>query len=332
MHPKNFALFILLIFLGISLFQISQKSKTPVFKCAPSDYGCYESYYSNLVKNEGIKETFNDLKKRYATDNFVKTDCHSLTHVIGRAASLMFKTPAEAFVYGDNFCSSGYYHGVMEGIAAKMGRAKLLANLNSVCSDIQGKSSYNLDYYNCIHGLGHGLMVITNDKLFESLNYCNTLIGDWEQKSCASGIFMENIIADGINHTTKFLKNDDLLYPCDQTPEKYKGTCYLMQSSYILRQENYDFVKTFDICSQADKYAVNCYQSLGRDTSGFTISDINSTKNICLLGKNPDQKLGCLIGAAEDFKYYFHGESQAKALCNSVDDQNLRSSCLNGLY
>ena len=88
-----------------------------------------------------------------------------------------------------------------------------------------------------------------------------------------------------------------------------------MQSSYILRQNNFDFEKTFKDCSEADNYKTQCYQSLGRDASGFTISNIAKTKEICLIGKNYEQQLGCFIGAAKDFKYYFHDDSEAKKLC-----------------
>lgn len=321
---------ILSILIALTAIFLSKIPKNGVeFRCTPSDYQCYEDYYSQIVKVKGIKEAFNDLKTRYKTDNIVKETCHPLTHAIGRAASLKFKTPGEAFVYGDNFCSSGYYHGVLEGIAAKMGRDKLLANLNSICNDIQGKSSYSLDYYNCVHGLGHGIMAITDDELFQSLDYCDKLTGDWEQKSCASGVFMENIVIDGINHQTKYLKTDDLLYPCDFSPEKYKGTCYLMQSSYILRVTGFNFPKTFETCAKAEGNHKNeCYLSLGRDVSGFTISNVEGTKKLCFMGQSYDQKLDCIIGAVRDFKYYFHNNKEAIKLCNSLTDQAMRKDCL----
>lgn len=328
MAPKNLILLITIIFAAIYL-SFAKPSKNIELKCGPTDYKCYENYYSQIVKNIGVKTAFDDLKDRYNKDNFAKAFCHPLVHAIGRAASEKFKTPGEAFVYGDNFCSSGYYHGVLEGIAGRMGRDTLLANLNSVCTDIRGKKVYSLDYYNCVHGLGHGLMAITDDELFESLKDCEKLTGDWEQKSCASGVFMENIVVDGLNHQTKYLKKDNLLYPCNQTSEKFKSTCYLMQSSYILQQSSFSFEKTFEICSQAEtNYKSKCYQSLGRDASGFTTSDLSKTKDICLLGKNFDQKLGCMIGAAKDFKYYFGNETQAKKLCESAQDQLLIQPCL----
>lgn len=328
-NPSKLFLLTIIILVGVFAFVRKNTEVSLKFKCESQNYKCYEDYYSQVVKVKGIKAAFDDLKTRYNSDNLTKEFCHPITHAIGRAASEKFKTPAEAFIYGDNFCSSGYYHGVLEGIAAKMGRDKLLTNLNSVCSDIKGKASYSLDYYNCVHGLGHGLMAITDDELFQSLDYCDKLNGDWEQKSCASGVFMENIVVDGINHKTKYLKPDDLLYPCDRAPEKFKSPCYLMQSSYILTQNGFNLAKTFYICSLAEvNHKIECYQSLGRDISGAAISDIGKTKESCMLGKDFDQKLGCLVGAARDFNYYFHDNKKGDELCKAVDDVNLKKECL----
>lgn len=327
--PKYLLLFIAGTLFITLLLSTQQALKTVNFNCSTLDYKCYENYYSALVKTQEVKEAFNDLKLRYENDPFAKMMCHPLVHALGRAASLKLATTSEAFAQGDNFCSSGYFHGVLEGVTGKIGRQKILESLNNICRDFRVKNVYSLDYYNCVHGLGHGLMAITDDELFVSLDYCEKLNGDWEQKSCASGVFMENIVADGINHKTKYLKNDDLLYPCNQSPEKLKESCYLMQSSYILRQNRLDFKKTFDVCESAGKpYNHKCYQSLGRDASGFTISDISSTKNICLLGKDFDQILGCFIGAAKDFKYYFGDNIKASKLCESSENPSITKDCL----
>lgn len=327
---KPLLIFVILL-LGINALSLTKKIvETVNFNCTISNYSCYENYYTDLVKKQGIKNAFDDLRMRYQKDSFVKSVCHPLVHVLGRTATEKLKTPSEAFKEGDNFCSSGYYHGVLEGIASKLGRQNLLAKLDSICTDIKGKNVHSIDYYNCVHGLGHGLMAITDDELFESLNYCDRLTGRWEQLSCGGGVFMENIIADGITgHKTKYLKANDLLYPCNETPEKYIGSCYLMQSSYILKTNGFNFEKTFETCSRAEGiYKNSCYASLGRDVSGFTISDTQATARICLLGKNQEQKLGCLQGAARDFVYYFSSDKRAKELCNSLEDPYLKKGCL----
>ncbi len=250
--------------------------------CGGSDsanFDCYESYYAKLVKEKGIAAAFDDLKAKYKTTSYVIAQCHPLTHVIGRVAALGFNDPAEAFVKGDGFCWSGYYHGVMEGVIEKRGLKNALNNLNDICANIEGKERYSFDYYNCVHGLGHGLMANTEDELFNSLLYCNKLTGSWEQQSCWSGAFMENVIVDGLNHKTKYLIPSKPLYPCTVLKKKYKSTCYLMQTSYVLKITGGDFVKTFNWCKKADAGFENtCYESLGRDASGRSSSNVAVTK------------------------------------------------------
>ena len=90
-----------------------------------NNFDCYSNYYDNLTKTAGIQSTFIDLKERFNTDTYVKTQCHQLIHTIGNVAAENFETISEAFAKGDNFCWSGYYHGVMEGYIAKIGSKNL---------------------------------------------------------------------------------------------------------------------------------------------------------------------------------------------------------------
>ena len=62
---------------------------------------------------------------------------------------------------------------------------------------------------------------------------------------------MENIIADEVNHKAKYLSNDDPQYPCSIVADKYKGTCYLMQTSRMLTLAGGDFAKVFKECDDA---------------------------------------------------------------------------------
>jgi hypothetical protein len=259
------------------------------------------------------------LRTRYPINGYVSSQCHPLTHVIGRTAALTAKNVSDAYTQGDSFCWSGYYHGVLEGIIGKIGSKNLPAQIDTICADIPGKKSYSFDYYNCVHGLGHGVMAISDDALFDSLTMCDNLTGNWEQLSCASGAFMENVIVDNKNHFTKYLNPSDPTYPCYASPDKYKNTCYLMQTSYMLKVSKNDFAKVFDECSQVEEaYRNTCYQSLGRDVSGQSISNVATTKQNCSLGKDLTQKSNCIIGASKDFISYYHSDVQAKELCASL--------------
>lgn len=163
----------------------------------------------------------------------------------------------------------------------------LTKEINSICSNIKGKESYSFDYYNCVHGIGHGIMYINDNELFQSLKICDNLTGYWEQSSCYGGVFMENIITDNKNHFTKYLKKDNTFYPCNAVEEKYAYQCYLIHASIILNAVDWDFSKGFELCSQIDdKFQDTCYQSLGREASGFTLSNSIKTREVCMLGKD----------------------------------------------
>ena len=289
-------------------------------------FGCYEDYYKILVADKGVAAAFTDLKARYAGNGYIKSQCHPITHVIGNWAVELYPDVGQAYIEGDSFCWSGYYHGVMEGIIGKISRPALPAKMDGICDTIPGKLAYSFDYYNCVHGLGHGVMAITQDELFESLTLCDNLVGGWEQSSCHGGVFMENIIIDNKNHFTKYLKPEEALYPCTAVEDRYKGTCYLMQTSYMLKVTNSDFSKVFDLCSQVGNFAATCYQSLGRDASGRSISNVEATKSSCSLGKDYDQKSNCIVGAVKDFVSYHHSDVQAKQLCAALET-DLQSTC-----
>ncbi len=295
----------------------------------PNDYDCYKTYYENLVKNFGVAQAFVELKTEYQTKTYVQSECHAITHVIGQAAADLYDKVSEAYAQGDEFCASGYYHGVMESIIYKMGRNDLPNQLNNLCADIPGKERYSLGYYNCNHGLGHGLMGFTNNELFESLKLCDKLNGQWEKSSCYSGGFMENVIADFRNHFTKYLRPENPMYPCTDVDSQYKMPCYLIQSSYVLRLAGGDFKKVFEACEKIETdYRATCFQSLGRDASGTAVSDINITKTRCDMGKDYFEQSNCVIGAVKDVVWHFHSLSDGENFCNalSADLQDICNS------
>ena len=139
---------------------------------------------------------------------------------------------------------------------------------------------------------------------------------------------MENVIVDNKYHNAKYLKSSDPLYPCNAAAEQYKDTCYLMQTSYMLTVVNGSFSRVFELCASAEeKYRSTCYQSLGRDASGRSSSNVSQTKAWCQLGTDLNQKQNCAIGAVKDFISYFHADTQAKQLCAAFDDAQVRETC-----
>ena len=284
--------------------------------------GCYEQHYRAIVDRQGVAAAFADLKAGYAADAQMQRLCHAITHAIGQAAVRKYSGVAEAFRYGDNACGSGYYHGVLQGVALTLGRTRLLSDLDAVCAGVPGKERKSLDYFNCVHGLGHAIMAVTDDDLFEALRDCDGLTGPMEQNACANGVFMENLIVDGAHggHYSKYLKPSEPLYPCSAVGEKYKTECFDMQTSYALGVERGDFAKVFALCADVGvPYRAACYQSLGRDAATISLNQVPGTVARCALGTDREQQANCVVGAVLDFVYYYHSDGQANQLCAAVD-------------
>jgi|GEM_PF-1596189 len=291
---------------------------------------CFDAYVRERTKEDGVQAAFTDLKVLYDVSPTVQSYCHPLAHAIGHAAVDKYPTVAEAFEHGNSFCWSGYYHGVMEQIMENMGES-FVSKIDTICADIPGKAQYSFSYYNCVHGMGHGLMDVEGDDLFKSLKMCDKLTGAWEDQSCYSGVFMQNVINDGLAFHSANLKPDDTVYPCNAVDTPYKDQCYLMQTSYMLKINGYDFKKTFDICANVDKgFSVTCYRSLGRDASGSSVSDLQKTHDTCLLGNDYTQQSECIVGAVKDFISYYHGIDKANLLCQSLNDPKQTQQALEG--
>ena len=292
-------------------------------------FPCSKKHFALLTQHVGIKPALEALKEEYAKNPEIVSDCHQLSHTVGNTAVDHYEgNIAKAFLDGDSFCWSGYYHGVVERAIARIGEAQFIAHADSMCAAIPGKERYSFDYYNCVHGLGHGIMSATENDLFHSLAVCDNLSGDWERRSCYGGTFMENIMVDNRNEKTKFLKRDDLMYPCDAVAVAYKEQCYLMQTSYALSKNGYDFKHTFELCSKVDvAFRDTCTQSIGRDASGNSVSDIARTVEKCSLALDDNQEKNCIVGAVKDFISYYHGGDKSQTLCFAFPER-FQANCL----
>src|SRR6266699_2043936 len=79
--------------------------------------------------------------------------------------------------YEERYRSIVAAQGVAEAFALTLGREKLLSDLDAVCAAVPGKQRKSLDYFNCVHGLGHAIMAVRTDELFDALHDCDGLTG-----------------------------------------------------------------------------------------------------------------------------------------------------------
>lgn len=65
-----------------------------------SDYACFQERYQSLVRGSGVEAAFAELKDEYTNNEFVKAQCHQMTHVIGRAAAALYGDVSSTFEQG----------------------------------------------------------------------------------------------------------------------------------------------------------------------------------------------------------------------------------------
>lgn len=289
-----------------------------------NSFTCYGKYYAQLTFDAGTDAAFADMQKAYEADPTVKSQCHQLAHIVGRTAYEKYGSLEESYRRGNNFCWSGFYHGAIEQAATDLGQAKIRQAAPTICQDFANKQKYSFDHFNCVHGLGHGLMAVNNYQLPDALENCDALEDNWEQSSCYGGVFMESVmVAARGDGSGQWFKPDQPLYPCTLVKTRYKEQCYLMQSSYVLQHNGYDFAKTFQECAKADTgFDTTCYRSVGRDASGSTVSDVAGTINNCSKAQNQNALYNCMIGAERDFVSYYHGTAKAEELCQAFGRLN----------
>jgi hypothetical protein len=183
--------------------------------------------------------------------------------------------------------------------------------------------------YQCVHGVGHGLMIQTGLDLPRSLEHCDRLETEWEQTSCDGGVFMENFNTSyGVK--SRYVKDDDLLYPCNGVEERHKLYCYLQITDRVLGATGYDWKRAADLCTTAERaWRATCFQSFGRNASGVARLDQARLLRFCAIPARAWQG-DCVFGAVRDIASIDAGGARALRFCSAVAER-LQARCYYGL-
>jgi hypothetical protein len=298
-----------------------------------SDQKCYEQAFGNLTYYQGPKRAIALFDEKQRTEQAIESGCHRIAHVMGAAALTRYKGDvSRAFAEGTSTCWSGYYHGILErSLAGAQTKEDFAAVSRRVCRGKVVHSSQFL-YYQCVHGLGHGVMIQSGYNLPFSLSICERLQTTWDQTSCDGGVFMENV--NGATTTiygfkSPWLKDKDLIFPCDAVKERHKLYCYLMVTSRILQANGYDWAATAKICAGVERdWRATCFQSYGRDASGDSRGDPNRIVALC--GETDSFMAECVYGASRDLTAQDTGGKRAATMCNTAPKWT-RAKCFYGI-
>ena len=233
----------------------------------------------------------------------VRDDCHTIAHWIGSATLSHYRgDAAKAMAHGSMICGSGFYHGIVDVRAPDDADAGATGSqMKDMCSEPAVRKTTFLRYQ-CVHGLGHGLMIFSGDNLPWSLRMCDVLRGSWSQQSCSGGVFMQNFNLPSrmAPIQSRFVRRRDVLYPCDWVRTKYKYYCYLQVTEHVLYATHYDWKRTASTCAKAAApWDSVCFQSYGRDASAAARYRPVVAYKYC--GLSSSYLADCIYGVARDF-------------------------------
>lgn len=282
------------------------------------------------VNEEGLPAALQNLRAAADADTGIARAAHDIVHMLGRHAYDVYASPGDAFGSCTADFESGCYHGVLEGFLTSHSDITSI-NADDVCT-AAAASPDNVDqHFQCLHGLGHGIMSVVDEDLFEALRFCDGMSVEWERTSCHGGVFMENIVraqaAARGGESSDLVRSDDLLYPCSSLGEIYLTACYQMQGSIILWFNGFDFGAASETCLEAPRgFITTCHQGLGREVFGATVRSGSggipeeNREALQLCAKMAVAYRGeCSVAVARSLLNVDGGTSEAIDLCSRVD-------------
>jgi hypothetical protein len=265
-----------------------------------------------ILRREGLGAALDSLEQRAARDSIVLRGAHQMAHALGRDAVARHGGDATVIRECRPTFASGCYHGVVEAALKTAGRIDM-AQLERLCVSIDGLDGPG-PRYECLHGLGHGVLGALDHDLEAALHRCDALSNSRYAGSCRSGVFMEAITAElgppmlhgmhahAAGHEqaaarTLAIDPSNPYSPCVAFHDPYAKACWLFQGFVILRANDFDAGRALHICDGApDGRAARCYESVGHQVTGLFQHD-----NAWILGQcaKGDPALGarCAGGA-----------------------------------
>jgi hypothetical protein len=292
-------------------------------------------------------------------DPDIRARGHDFTHVVGINAWKPGRDVGSVYEACTPLFQSGCYHGVVQAWLDINGADS--ANVANLCDLIPVTRSNLWLRFQCVHGLGHGLVQARSLHLRQALEGCDWLFDSWDEESCYGGAFMEFIVAGrGQSHhrhgsaeadtaapadehaghgdhahgdppapaDTFAIRNPvDPLYPCSVLDTRYQRACYGMQAGIIIEITGADFGRIAAACNDAPvPMRPACYQGVGTYVSGFTVRDANRSIELCSLG-NPAYRAWCFVGVVKNFIDVTADPQDGFDFCRLLTDDAIGVSC-----
>ena len=263
--------------------------------CAAEDLDCLAQAYGNIAFVDGPSAAFAAIAADDRGD--IALSCHRIVHRIGAAALARDpERPGVAIAAGQSDCSSGYYHGVMQHVFLGLEEqtATAIASAGAeICNDPLIRRE-RFTQMNCLHGIGHGALIVTEYDLADGLAICAAISDPWSREWCYSGVYMENVLP-AYGTTSVWIDEQDPAFPCTAvTDAQGKGSCYQSLAISALTASGGDFAGPATACAAAESaYRFICYAAMGSQVNLAA----SATEIAAACGLAGDYLPTCIYGA-----------------------------------
>lgn len=292
---------------------------------------CLEQAFGNLAYRTSGKAALARMARDGATETEISAGCHRIAHTVGAAVLAREDgNTGAALADGDSTCWSGFYHGLLERALAPARSTTELASLIKTLCDPADQDWPPFTHYQCLHGLGHGLMLRTGYALDPSLEMCTQLADQWSRQSCDGGVFMESFSPSLRDEPPPF-DADDPLAPCPRVAEGHKLYCYLQVADNLVRGTSYDWARVASACDTEANltWRAICFQGYGRQASGNNYGRPASVAELCTVAGSTGES-DCVYGAARDIASNAASGVPAARFCRLLAPQ-LTPRCFEGV-
>jgi hypothetical protein len=154
---------------------------------------CFEEILLALVLRNRVRLAMTTLEVLSARVPQLVARGHDYTHVVGINAWSPGEDVGAVYEACTGLFQSGCYHGVVQAYLDANGADS--AVVAGLCDLIPSAHTNMWLRFQCVHGLGHGLVQAKQLHLRRALEGCDWLFSSWDAESCYGGAFMEFIVA-----------------------------------------------------------------------------------------------------------------------------------------
>jgi hypothetical protein len=279
----------------------------------PDSYAQQKERFQTVVYKEGPAEALAKLEKESSDDPKTLALCHDLLHGIGGAAYEKTSSVGSALSFNNSFCNSGYIHGVFESYFVRA--QPTTEDLASLCSPFMQESHF--EQWQCLHGMGHGFMYLTDGDLDKSLELCSEILQEGEKTACQNGVFMEIFNAEILPNEQDLIDPHDPFAICDTRDPK--DICYAYVPIFLSQTKDLAFYDIFHECEKAgEQYEGTCVHGVGSEAMKRNMNDPSAVFKLCGYAGSFSKAEECVQGMVGMYMNQKGSYTAGKSLCEEV--------------